>query len=75
MRLREILNVTVLNQTKVKRDVLLVVLYGNPFVDAMQSKKQKNSFADSSLYSFSVLDTQDSYLWVSPGFNQRGIKR
>lgn len=41
VRLRQLLNVAVLNQTGVKKHKLLVVLLGNPFVDAMESKKQK----------------------------------
>lgn len=41
MRLREFLNVTILNQTEVKYYEVLVVLFGNPFIDAMESKKKK----------------------------------
>lgn len=41
MGLRELLNVTVLNQTEVKFYKFLVVLFGNPFIDAMESKKKK----------------------------------
>lgn len=39
--LREVLNVTVLNQIEVKYYKLLVVLFGNPFIDAMESKKDR----------------------------------
>lgn len=41
VRLRELLNVTILNQTGVKYYKVLVVLFGNPFIDAMESKKKK----------------------------------
>lgn len=41
MRLGELLNVTILNQIEVKYYELLVVLFGNPFIDAMESKKKK----------------------------------
>lgn len=41
MRVREPLNVTILNQTEVKYYELLVVLFGNPFIDTMESKKKK----------------------------------
>lgn len=45
MRFRKILNVTVLNQTEVKYYELFVVLFGNPFIDTMEStEKKKNSF-------------------------------
>ncbi len=44
MRLRELLNVTILNETGVKYYELLVVLFGNPFIDAMESKKKKKTF-------------------------------
>lgn len=37
VRLRQLLNVTVLNQTEEKLYDLLVVLFGNPFIDAMES--------------------------------------
>lgn len=37
MRLREPLNVTILNKIEVKHEQLLVVLFGNPFIDAMES--------------------------------------
>lgn len=43
VRLREVLNVTVLNQTEVKYYKLLVVLFGNPFIDAMESNKEKKN--------------------------------
>lgn len=39
--LRELPNVTVLDQIEVKNDYLLVVLSGNPFIDAMESEKQR----------------------------------
>lgn len=39
--LRELPNVTVLDQIEVKNDHLLVVLSGNPFIDAMESEKQR----------------------------------
>lgn len=41
VRLREPLNVTILNQAEVKYYELLVVLFRNPFIDAMESKKKK----------------------------------
>lgn len=41
MRLREPLNVTILNQAEVKYYELLVVLFRNPFIDAMESKKKE----------------------------------
>lgn len=41
MRVREPLNVTILNQTEVKYYELLVVLFGNPFIDTMESKKKE----------------------------------
>lgn len=44
MRLRELFNVTILNQTEVKYNELLVVLFGNPFIDAMESKKEKKYY-------------------------------
>lgn len=41
MRLRKFPNVTVLNQAEVKHDNLLIVLFGNPFIDAMESIKRQ----------------------------------
>lgn len=41
MGLREPLNVTVLNQIEVKYDEFLVVLFGNPFIDAVESEEKK----------------------------------
>lgn len=41
MGLREPLNVTVLNQIEVKYEELLVVLFGNPFIDAVESEDKK----------------------------------
>lgn len=41
VRFREPLDVTILNQTEVKHYHLLVVLFGNPFIDAMESKTKK----------------------------------
>lgn len=41
MGLREPLNVTVLNQIEVKYDEFLVVLFGNPFIDAVESEERK----------------------------------
>lgn len=41
---REPLNVTVLNQIKVKYDELLIVLFGNPFIDAVESEEEKKWF-------------------------------
>lgn len=41
MRLRKLLTVTVLKQAEVKHHKLLVVLFGNPFIDAVESKKKK----------------------------------
>lgn len=46
MRLREPLNVTILNQAEVKYYELLVVLFRNPFIDAMESKKRKKKKVD-----------------------------
>lgn len=43
MWLREPLNVTILNQAEVKYYELLVVLFRNPFIDAMESKKKKKN--------------------------------
>lgn len=43
MRLREPLNVTILNQAEVKCYELLIVLFRNPFIDAMESKKKKKN--------------------------------
>lgn len=43
VRLGKLLNVTILNQTGVKYYKLLIVLFGNPFVDAMESKKKKQT--------------------------------
>lgn len=39
MRLRELLSVTILNQAEVKLNQLLVVLFGDPLVDAVKSEK------------------------------------
>ena len=45
MRLRELLNVTILNQIEEKYYKVLIGLFGNPFIDAMDSaKKKKKSF-------------------------------
>lgn len=41
MRLRELLNVAILNQTEEKYHQLLVVLFGNPFIEPMESNKKK----------------------------------
>lgn len=41
VRLREPLNVTILNKVEVKHQQLFIVLFGNPFVDAMESKRKK----------------------------------
>lgn len=41
---REPLNVTVLNQIEVKYDEFLIVLFGNPFVDAVESEEKKKRF-------------------------------
>lgn len=43
MRLREPLNVTILNQAEIKYYELLVVLFRNPFIDAMESKKKRKN--------------------------------
>lgn len=43
VRLGKLLNVTILNQTGVKYYKLLIVLFGNPFVDAMESTKKKQT--------------------------------
>lgn len=40
MRLREPLNVTILNKIEVKHQQLFIVLFGNPFIDAMESKRK-----------------------------------
>lgn len=44
VRLGKLLNVTILNQTGVKYYKLLIVLFGNPFVDAMESTKKKQTW-------------------------------
>lgn len=41
VRLRELPNVTILNQIEVEQYKLLIVLHGNPFIDAMESKTKK----------------------------------
>lgn len=38
VRFRELPNITILNQTEVKLNELLVVLLGNPLIDAVKSK-------------------------------------
>lgn len=61
MRVREPLNVTILNQIEVKYYELLVVLFGNPFIDTMESKKKekKNVYCtqeeENTIYSIIVL--------------------
>lgn len=53
VRLRKLLNVTVLNETEVKHYKLLIVLFGNPFIDAMESKtKEKQIFMFSLILTF-----------------------
>lgn len=44
VRLRELPSVTILNQIEVKLNELLVVLFGNPLVDAVESEKRRNDF-------------------------------
>lgn len=39
VRLRELPSVTILNQIEVKLNELLVVVFGNPLVDAVESEK------------------------------------
>lgn len=39
VRLRKFVNVTVLDQSGVEMNKLLVVLFGNPFINAMKPKK------------------------------------
>lgn len=43
VRLGKLLNVTVLNETEEKYYELFIVLFGNPFIDAMESKKKKKN--------------------------------
>lgn len=40
VRVREPRNVTVLNKIEVKHQQLLIVLFGNPFIDAMESRRK-----------------------------------
>lgn len=43
MRFWELPSVTILNQTEVKLNELLVVLFGNPLIDAVKSENMNKS--------------------------------
>lgn len=83
VRFRELPSVTVLNQAEVKLDELLVVLLGNPLIDAVKSENIiKHSDSTSTTQQKMVLNTKNqsirrctSHLCASPGLNQSGAKR
>lgn len=79
VRLRELPSVTILNQIEVKVNELLVVLFGNPLVDAVKSgetiKMRKYFVSVAPSNRGSIPGGCAPHRCASPGLNQSGAKR